>query len=452
MDDLYAQALAFYKSGENSKLEKLFAKFLKKSYDVAFWSLYIDYVKKVSTKKVNLVDVYAFVTNHFNGSYVSFEFVRDYISILELSEGDNPRTEDIRRIYHRAFQPMAHLGLLWSDYEKWETRINKQGARSQIEQIHPIFMQASSVYQRLAPYVETNNFFSIFDIEHENPLKLGKEEHEARLMFFFSFYLSKFPNSEALSFLFSFYLRDAARERLDLGTNSPFLRIWYSFQYETPCFDLEDPRNGELMLVNYLNWVAKNEGLEVLVQRFEELKARAGPRAFIYVANSLFFQGRNKEGAYQMFMDGVKRFNDDPLLNEAFFQLFLGAGDDDTIRLLFKKLKTTERMWELMVSYEFQHGEMNDYRELLTQEIVTNREITKGRSEDIKKMHKRSSGSRGAYEAAVESFEFMGLKLTTGDVLSEFISKLPGLSRSENVLIGMDNGKVVDLLTSLANC
>ena len=74
-DSLYNYAVKLYKNGENKDLEKLFSKFLKKSFDSRFWNLYVEYVNKVSTKKVNLIDVYAFVVNHFDCSYISYDYV-----------------------------------------------------------------------------------------------------------------------------------------------------------------------------------------------------------------------------------------------------------------------------------------------------------------------------------------------------------------------------------------
>lgn len=446
--NVFDQATELYKNGENKELEKLFAKFLKKSFDVNFWNLYIEYVKKFSTKKVNLVDVYAFVFNHFEGSYVSYEFIHEYINQIELNDENNMQIDLIRKIYHRSFIPMHNLGLLWSEYEKWEMKVDKSTAKAFIDQAHHTFMLAFNTYQRLVPHIQSNAFFKIFDIELENPLRLQLKEYEARLSFLFTFYLSKFPGSESLSFLFSFYLKDIAKDKLDFKTDSTFLKLWYSFQYNKLYFDLEDKNNSELILINYLNWISKNEGIESFRQKFSEIKSKAGPYIFIYVATIEFYLGGSKEGAYQTFMEGVEKFNDNPTINEQFFQMFLKIGDDDNARLLFKKLKKTERMWDMMIEYEFLHGELEDYTNLLTQRQDKDNMLP---AVPLTHFKIKNPGSQGVYESVMHSFGFLDLQISTTDILSDFLAKIPILPKNENIFINIDNFKIVELLLLLSS-
>lgn len=447
--NLFAHAMQLYKNAENKDLEKLFARFLKKSYDIDFWNLYIEYVKKISTKKVNLIDVYAFVCTHFEGSYIAYDFIREYINELEASDEDNAKADQIRKIYHRSFVPMHNLGALWSEYEKWEMKINRHTAKTFIEQIHPIYTLSSNTYQRLLPYIESSMFFKIFDIELENPLKLQKKDFENRLAFLFGFYLSKYPNSEQLCFLFSFYLKEIAKERLDMKTNNVFLSLWYSFQYNTSYFNFTDNGNSDLVFINYLNWISKNEGIEMMRQKFSESKQRVGPHVFVYVANAEFYQGGSKEAAYQIFTEGVEKYKDNPIVNEQFFQMFLKIGDDDNIRLLFKKLKKTEKMWDLMAEYEFLHGELNDYKNILAQkqvELNTNQLLQSTFSSVARS---KSRGCQAIFESVMESFGYLDLQIATNGVIKDFISKLPILPKAENIFSNIDNFKIIDLLASL---
>lgn len=444
---LTAQASQLYRSGENKELEKLFAKFLKKSFDVDFWNLYIEYVKKVSTKKVSLADVYAFAFGHFEGSYVAAEFARPYITELELTGEDSTQIELIRKVYHRSLVPTHGLAQLWNDYEKWESRVSRHGAKAHIDHAHHAFTLASNAYHRLAPHIDANRFFSIFDIELENPLRLQPKELDQRLEFLFNYYLARFPGSAVLSFLFSFYLKDAAKDKLDFRTESVFLKIWYSFQYNMMSFDLEDKSNRDLITINYLNWISKTEGVEAQRRKFTEIKDRAGPHVFIYMAHIELTLNRNKKEAYQTFTEGVERFRGDPMLNEQFLEAFIRAGDDDSVRLLFKILKKTERMWDLMLAYEFQYGELEEYRRLLiqrqTDQMLPPAPLIQGR--------KKSPGSQGIYESVVQSFEYLDLKMKYNDILSEFIAKLPVLSAAENVLSNVDNYKIVEMIASLSS-
>lgn len=447
--NIFNQASKLYKAGENKELEKLFAKFLKKSFDVNFWDLYIDYVKNVSTKKVNLVDVYAFVFSHFNGSYVSYNFIHDYITQLELTDQDGSNTNTIRKVYQSSFLPMHNLGLLWNEYEKWEMKINKQTAKTFIDQFHQSFNLAFNMYQRLSQYIASNDFFKIFDIELENPLRLLQKDLDGRLSFLFNFYLSKHPDSVCLSFLYSFYLKDIAKDKLDFKTENIFLKIWYSFQYNTLYFDFEDKNNSDIIFINYFNWICKNEGIEVMKQKFSDIKNKIGPYVFIYVASLELYLGQNKEGAYQTFMEGVERFKDNPTINEQFFQMFLKIGDDDNLRLLFKKLRKTEKMWDLMIEYEFLHGEMADYNKLLINKQEAIKEQSLLPAVPLVPIKKTSVGSKGVYESVMSSFGYLDLQIMASDILSDFISKLPELPASENIFSNLDNFKIVELISSL---
>ena len=461
-DYLFAYALKLYKSSENKDLEKLFSKFLKKSYDSRFWNLYIEYVNKVSTKKVNLIDVYAFVVNHFDCSYISYDYVSGYVRELINSDEENSKIDLIRKIYHKSMVPMHNLGLLWSEYEKWENKVNKLTAKSFIDQIQPIYNVSFNTYQRLLPFIETNQFFKIFDIELENPLKLQKKNLDLRLNFLFSFYINKFPTSTPLLFLYSFYLKDFAKEVLmrespnkdtipqdKIESLNSFLSIWYSFLYNKEFFNFEDIRNKDLVLINYLNWILKNQGMEAFRRKFLEKKALASAHVFIYAAKAEFHQGGNKEGCYQIFMEAFEKFKGDSLVNEQFFKMFLNIGDDDNIRRLFKKLSRTEVMWDLMIEYEFLYGDLEAYKTLLIQkqEELNNKEnLPPAPTVQLKIKNK---GTQGVYESAFKSFGFLDLQINTNDLLSDFISKLPELGWNENILSNLDNQNVVDLLASL---
>lgn len=461
-DYLFAYATKLYQNGENKDLEKLFSKFLKKSYDSRFWNLYVEYVNKVSTKKVNLIDVYAFVVNHFDCSYISYDYVSGYIRELINSDEDNSNVELIRKTYHKAMVPMHNLGLLWNEYEKWEIKLNKLTAKTFIDQIQPIYNLSFNTYQRLLPFIETNQFFKIFDIELENPLKLQKKNFDLRLNFLFNFYINKFPTSSPLLFLYSFYLKDFAKEALmkdspnrdtipteKIATLSPFLSIWYSFLYNKDFFNFNDIRNQDLILINFLNWTLKNEGIETFRRKFSERKDKASSYVFIYVAKAEFYQGGDKEACYQIFTEAFEKFKDDSQVNEQFFKLFLSIGDDDNIRRLFKKLLKTEVMWDLMIDYEFLYGDLESYHTLLVQKQteLNNKEVLPPAPIQLLKI--KNKGTQGVYESTFKSFGFLDLQINTNDIISDFISKLPELDYRENALSNLDKQKVVDLLVSL---
>lgn len=434
-NQLYSTALKL--SSTNPKeLEKLFSKFLKKSYDLRFWNLYIDYVTKVSTKKVNKIDVFSFVINHFEHSYFSFVFITNYISEIPIDNYD-----EIRACYTKAFQyPFHRISVLWSEYEKWEFSVGRTLAKTNIEKLVNTYNNSLALYQRLSPYIETNQFFKILDIEMENPLKLQKKTFDARLNFIFNYYIDRNPETDPLLFLYSFYYKDCIK---DLNTNSTFLSIWYSFHYEVDLFKTTDVKNKELIQVNYLNWVLKFKGIEAFRTKFVEMK-NLSVYAIIYAAQIEYYQGK-KEKAYQIMIEGLDNFSSN-LLNEEFLKLF--RNDDDNIRPLFKKLRKTEKMYDLMIQYEFHHGDMKEFNNLVLSKQIKFNEILPPVKEIVPKIN---NGCEGIYETVFNSFGFLDLKLEVVDVIGEFISKIPTLSYNENIFINIDSRIIIDLLSSISN-
>ncbi|KAI5152864.1 cleavage stimulation factor subunit 3 [Enteropsectra breve] len=449
----YKNACELYASKNYKELERLFAKYLKKSYDLRFWNLYVEYVKKVSTKKVNLCDVYAFVWSHFEHSYESYSIATEYLNELMGKEEDSLSEEKIRKAFQRALStPMQNMGLMWSNYEKWEVSVNRAGARAHTDALQSAYQNASATFNRLNPHIEKNNIFGILDIETENPLKLSPKDFEARLLFIFNFYIFKRPSDESLYLLRTFYLKEGASIPIesDVIAGSPLLSVWLSFVKNTNLFNFDDPKNFELTVINYFNWLIKFEGISSFRAKFTEIKDRAGVHIYLYSALAEYYQGKSKENAYQIFTEAATKFPNDPLISENFLGLYLKMGDTETARILFKKLAKSSKMWEDMVEYEYLYGDFETYKGLLKEKTAAmeSGEFIKPGPVAIRRSS-RASGSKAIFETAMESLNFMDLTFSTSDVCSEFIAKLPELSKKENFMLNIDTNKVMELLLSV---
>lgn len=459
---LYAHAKTLYTERNNKELEKLFSSHLKQSYDTDFWNLYIEYVRKVSVKKVNVLDVYAFVLNHFEYSYDRTPFLRAYIAELQNIEDDALRVERVRRTYHKALSmPMHEMNLLRMEYEKWETDTNRQSARTFIDQIQPAYANALTVYHRLLPHIRSDSYFKVFDIELENPLRLQKKAFNARASFIFKWYEYKFPKYEDILFLHSFYFSDQAdrgieQNEMDKTTLSPFLSTWYSFLFDKNLFNFEDTHNYELILINYLDWLIKTKGIEAFRSKFQEILSddnvsskQIGPHTYIYIAEREFASGGNKGSAYKIFTEAINRFPRSSRVIEAFFNLFTRSGDDESLILHFRQLRKTARIWERVAGYIRVHGTVEEYKELLTQweEAEKNGDVLGPVVDEIPR--RALTGTEGIYENAKLSFRFYDLRFDNVDALTTFISKLPALPEEENLLKNVSIDGVIELLKTI---
>lgn len=179
------------------------------------------------------------------------------------------------------------------------------------------------------------------------------------------------------------------------------------------------------------------------------MKEQVGPQVYIYAANAEYYQGGSKERAYQAFQEVFTKCPDDPLVCEEFFRLFVKTGDDDNIRSLFKKLGKTERMWEMMIEYEFLHGDIEQYKGflLMQQEAVRRREVLPAAPVVLKRA--RADGTRGLYETVRESFGYLNLQLTSTNVVQSFLEKLPKLDGAENIFCNLNTATLIELLLSI---
>ncbi len=476
-----------YNENRNSELEDLFGRCLRKSYDVEFWKIYIDYVLNAVDKKVNISDVYAFVLNHFEHSYYRYEFIQEYIGSLASYDDNSLVVNKIRKIYHKAFRtPFEHIGKLWIEYEKWEVSVNRSGSKQMIEQMQPVYLQSSTTYKRLASFLAENNYFRVLDVELENPCRLTNTGHTARIGFLFNYFLGKEPWSEALWILKSIYLPDEKDiERLQFNCNENMnanissnsnvksddnrsvehkqivndnerfsgnvngnLRIWYSFIYKKNLFDFTDPCYKEIMTINYFVWVVKNEGMDIFRKKFREMKADAGVYGYVFAGHVEYHQGNNKMLAYEIFQEGFTKFPDSSLLCEEYFDLFLFSGDDDNIRALFKKLRKTEKMWDKMIRYEFANGNIDRYKELLLERSTLSSSSPNNILKPVTNIveHDCKEGTEQVYVNIVKNLKYYNFKIEVDEIISIFLKKLPVVLPEDNFLATINTSAIIDLL------
>lgn len=60
----------------------------------------------------------------------------------------------LRKVYHRAVQiPLDNLEALWSDFESFETGLNKITAKKFLQDLNPAYVQARTVLRKLTQHL-----------------------------------------------------------------------------------------------------------------------------------------------------------------------------------------------------------------------------------------------------------------------------------------------------------
>lgn len=466
----YAKHL--YNSKDYRGLEGLFGKHLRKSYDLGFWMLYVEYVKKVSQKKFKLHEVYEFTLAQFENYWESYELYKEYIEELGKIEDEQTRIEKTRNAYMRALQiPMRGLSELWRDFEEFELELNKATGKKIVSDTLPIFQSSFQRYQAILPLVKNwnvKNAAKLIDMEMENGSKLSAKAHAARMHFIYNYILNSFYHAEEVYFFYSEYLmrngqKEDAKKILQKGmemTNGMFLSLYYGVTMDDEeiysglrdRFSAEENMNEELDLIeiNHLNYNLKKKGLESFRKLFIDLnKETPGPHVFVYCALVEYYATGNRSVPYNVFSSGLQKHPKSTLLKEEFFMFLLRTGDEENARALFKRLEKTNKMWDAMIEYEYMVGSMELFKDLVEQKAMAIKDGVILPALPEKSRKEAVDGVLGKYYSFLSSFNFFELKVDDSRVLDEFLGNLPQIGQQSNVLSNIKLEKVVDLLRTI---
>lgn len=118
-----------------TELEAIFSRHLRQSLDVPFWSLYLRHVRWVaatdSSHDDGVIKAYELAVSQIGLDFEAGPIWNEYLHALksQIANGlleQQQQMETIRRTFHRVLQiPIQGLEVLWSDYEAWETQLNK---------------------------------------------------------------------------------------------------------------------------------------------------------------------------------------------------------------------------------------------------------------------------------------------------------------------------------------
>lgn len=456
-DDIYKSAVDFFNNKQKSKLENLFSQYLKSSYDIRLWKLYLQHTKNLSLPHGKMLEVYYFILQHFEHGYNIFDFVTGCISEIDQSdESDTIKHEEIRKVYHQFLKlPMENLTKLWIQYEEWEFLVNRLNARTHIEANQPLYLNALSLYQKISQCLKKENFYEVLDIELENLMKLLKSQFDTRIAFIFK-YLETKSNKEHLEILKTIYvpkcydIKKDAKTIRDLAADSVLLSIWFSFYFKQDFFKLEDGEFLNISLVNYMHFIVQTKGMDVFRERFDELivtyEDSIEYQVYICAAEIEFMFDKENNRAYELFSEAPKKFGECNLLNEKIVELLIKYNKTEELTILFKKLAKTEKMYNIMTDYMFKVGNIAYFKDLLLQ-----KESAKKNKELLKKVPAKTNldaekGSKAVLSKILSTFEYLNLSFAKVNVDTFDLSKIRQIPEEENYFTGVNLDKLIEII------
>ncbi|KAF7683897.1 Cleavage stimulation factor subunit 77 [Astathelohania contejeani] len=453
MKSITSQASDLLSQGNKTELENYLKMYLKKSYDIELWRIYVQYIREYQEEK--LLDAYEYTLSRFGYHWEAYPLYQAYIDAL-LARDDTGRA---RNVFQRGLAvPMAGLPQLWKEYESFELELNKALGKKQISDYESVYQEALRNYNKLQQNISPGdhtltltleNFYFLVDFESTHKDKARKE-------MIFRYLLSQFPKSEEIYFCYCEYLVSSGMHEQAAvvindaisNFNSPFLLFYYStFAFEPIDVLFQEMITNEnrgchkdLVVINYLNYKLKFGGVEEFRKLFISLHKNSGPNVFIYVANAEYRITGSPKIAFNIFNRGLSIHPDNKFLYTEFLHFFIQIGDKINIQALFDRIEKTSESWDNMIEYEYRYGDNTRFRKLIEErEWIAEKEKLVPKYEiDIE------SAAYKRYKAYVKAFEFKNLRIERDSVLMNFISELPEVTR-----LKFDYEKIVNVLKSI---
>ncbi|OQS53645.1 RNA14 [Ecytonucleospora hepatopenaei] len=468
-EEIYKAAVEFYNAKQKEKLERLFAQYLKNSYDSRLWKLYLQHTKNLSLPHNKMMEVFDFILHHFEHAYDAFDFVIGAIEHIDQSdESDSFKAEQVRRVYHQFLKvPMENLTKLWLQYEAWELSINRLSARTFTESVQPAYLSAHTLYQKAAGFLKNEKIFELIDLELENLMKLSKSQLDGRLSYVFSFLSGKTQKTEIFEILKTIYIggnkkftgekEDAVLEKHinTVSQDSSLLSIWFSFFYKRDFFNFKNTTHINLIFVNYLLFAVQNKGVEEFRRKFEEIKEgykeQIDFHVFLKAAEIEYMYCKSDCKGFDILMDAIKTFGDSSLLNEASLDILLRFHEEEKAVLFFKKAAKTRRMYDMIAGSTFKTGDLVYFTELLLQKesAIKNQEILKNAKVDPRETAEKApneTGSKAVLNKITKTLEYLDLTFSTSTVAKVDLSVIPSLPYEENFVSNINLDKLIEIL------
>ena len=172
------------------------------------------------------------------------------------------------------------------------------------------------------------------------------------------------------------------------------------------------------------------------------------PHLYIFVAETEYMLN-NPDEAYKIMVKAYEKFGDNNLLNEKFIELLIKYNDTEKIKIFFKKLVKTEKMYDMMMNYEFRKGCFNNYQTILLQkqDAIKNNELLDNVSIALSPIVFK--GTQGVIQSIIKTFEYLDLTFSGTFNTKNILKKLPILPDNENIFKNIDINALIQLLTKI---
>ncbi|XBI24799.1 hypothetical protein VPH35_049851 [Triticum aestivum] len=405
-------------TNDEETAKQIFSRCLLTCPHINLWRCYINFVKKVNSKRGSegleeTKKAFDFMLNYVGNDVASGPVWMEYIAFLKSMPVMTPQEEShrmttIRKVYQKAILvPTSHVEQLWKDYDNFENSVSRTLAKGLLSEYQPKFNSAKAVYRERKKYIDDIDWSMLatpstgsykeeqqclawkrlLTFEKGNPQRIDVTAANRRITFTYEqclMYLYHHPDvwydyatwhakngsTDSAIKIFqravkalpgSEVLKYAFAELEEsVGAIQPAKTIYESLIAENASM-------SSLAHIQFIRFLRRTEGIEAARKYFLEVRKLPSCTYHVYVAYATmsFCLDKDAKVAQNVFEVGLKRFMQEPGYVLEYADFLCRLNDDRNVRALFERAlsllppEESVEVWKRFAQFEQIYGDLS---------------------------------------------------------------------------------------------
>ncbi|KAM0883964.1 hypothetical protein ACQ4PT_031294 [Festuca glaucescens] len=372
---------AYIAANDEETAKQIFSRCLLTCPHINLWRCYINFIKRVNSKRGSegleeTKKAFDFMLNYVGNDVASGPVWMEYIAFLKSMPVVTPQEESrrmttIRKVYQKAILvPTSHVEQLWKDYDNFENSVSRTLAKGLLSEYQPKFNSARAVYRERKKYIDdidwsmlaipsTGSYKCLMYLYHHPDVwydyatwhaKNGSTDSAIKI---FQRAVKALPGSEVLKYAF-------AELEESIGAIQPAKTIYESLVAENASMT-------SLAHIQFIRFLRRTEGIEAARKYFLEARKLPSCTYHVYVAYATmsFCLDKDAKVAQNVFEAGLKKFMQEPGYVLEYADFLCRLNDDRNVRALFERAlsllppEESIEVWKRFAQFEQIYGDLS---------------------------------------------------------------------------------------------
>ncbi|KAM0883965.1 hypothetical protein ACQ4PT_031294 [Festuca glaucescens] len=409
---------AYIAANDEETAKQIFSRCLLTCPHINLWRCYINFIKRVNSKRGSegleeTKKAFDFMLNYVGNDVASGPVWMEYIAFLKSMPVVTPQEESrrmttIRKVYQKAILvPTSHVEQLWKDYDNFENSVSRTLAKGLLSEYQPKFNSARAVYRERKKYIDDIDWSMLaipstgsykeeqqcmawkrlLTFEKGNPQRIDAAAANRRITFTYEqclMYLYHHPDvwydyatwhakngsTDSAIKIFqravkalpgSEVLKYAFAELEEsIGAIQPAKTIYESLVAENASMT-------SLAHIQFIRFLRRTEGIEAARKYFLEARKLPSCTYHVYVAYATmsFCLDKDAKVAQNVFEAGLKKFMQEPGYVLEYADFLCRLNDDRNVRALFERAlsllppEESIEVWKRFAQFEQIYGDLS---------------------------------------------------------------------------------------------